>query len=112
MSNKNISLNTNQELAILEEWNKRGDDPPYVKELIALVFPDVPEEMKDGRSKYGRAVKKFLAEKSLEAKVTNKYYPKEKLIIIDSEWFKAVKNKKQLWLKSTHNFTEKLKTAR
>lgn len=41
-----------------------------------------------------------------------KYYPKEKLIIIDSEWFKAVKNKKQLWLKSTHNFTEKLKTAR
>ena len=28
-----------------------------------------------------------------------KYYPKEKLIIIDSEWFKSVKNKKQLWLK-------------
>ena len=79
MSNKNITLNTDQELAILEECNKRGDDPPYVKELIALVFPDVPEEMKDGRSKYGRAVKKFLAEKSLEAKVTNKYYPKEKV---------------------------------
>ena len=79
MSANNVNLNEDQQLAILEEWNKRPDDPPYVKELIALVFPDIPEDMKDGRSKYGRAVKKFLAEKSLKAKVTNKYYPKEKV---------------------------------
>lgn len=28
-----------------------------------------------------------------------KYFPKEKLIIYNSEWFKSVKNKKSLWLK-------------
>ena len=79
MSSKNIKLNEDQQLAILTEWNSRPDDPPYIKELIELVFPDVPEEKKDGRSKYGRAVKDFLAEKSLSAKVSHKYYPKEKV---------------------------------
>ena len=64
MSSKNIDLNEDQQLVILNEWNNRPDDPPYIKELIELVFPDVPEdEERDGRSKYGRAVKKFLAEK-------------------------------------------------
>ena len=67
MKSKNIELNEDQQLAILEEWNKMADDPPYIIELIKLVFPDIPEEMVDGRSKYGRAVNKFLAEKSLNA---------------------------------------------
>ncbi len=65
MSSKNIELNEDQQLAILTEWNSRPDDPPYISQLIELVFPDVPEKQRDGRSKYGRAVKKFLAEKSL-----------------------------------------------
>ena len=79
MSAKDIELNEEQQLALLNEWNGRPDDPPYIKELIELVFPDIPEEMKDGRSKFGRAVKKFLAERSLKAKVSHKYYPKEKV---------------------------------
>ena len=78
MSAQNIELNEDQQLAILKEWNSRPKDHPYISELIELVFPDVPEKQRDGRSKYGRAVKKFLAEKSLEAKVSHKYYPKEK----------------------------------
>ena len=78
MSKKNIELNEAQQLAILNEWNNRPDDPPYIKELIELVFADIPEDMKDGRSKYGRAIKKFLSERSLNAKVSHKYYPKEK----------------------------------
>ena len=78
MSAKNIELNEDQQLALLNEWNNRPDDPPYVKELVELVFPDLPEDMRDGRSKYGRAVKKFLAERSLKAKVSHKHYPKEK----------------------------------
>ena len=85
MKEKNIELNEDQQLAILEEWNKRNDGAPHLKELIELVFPDIPEEMKDGRSKYGRAVKKFLAEKSLEAKVSHKYYPKEKVQLTDDQ---------------------------
>lgn len=85
MKSKNIELNEDQQLAILEEWNKRTDDPPYIKELIKLVFPDIPEDMVDGRSKYGRAVKKFLAEKSLSAKVSHKYYPKEKVELTEDQ---------------------------
>ncbi len=85
MSSKNIELNEDQQLAILTEWNSRPDDPPYISQLIELVFPDVPEKQRDGRSKYGRAVKKFLAEKSLEAKVSHKYYPKEKIELTDEQ---------------------------
>ena len=78
MSSKAVSLNEDQKLAILNEWNQRPDDPPFIKELIELVFPDIPEEAKTGRSRYGIAIKKFLAEKSLQAKVGGKYYAKEK----------------------------------
>ena len=85
MSDKNIKLSEDQQLAILEEWNKRKDGAPHLKELIELVFGDIPEEKRDGRSVYGRAVKKFLAEKSLEAKVSHKYYPKEKVQLTDDQ---------------------------
>ena len=85
MSSKNIELDESQQLALLNEWNNRPDDPPYIKELIELVFPDVPEDMRDGRSKYGRAVKKFLSEKSLKAKVSHKYYPKEKTELTEDQ---------------------------
>ena len=82
---KNIELDKDQQLALLNEWNNRPDDPPYIKELIELVFPDIPEDMRDGRSKYGRAVKKFLSEKSLNAKVSHKYYPKEKTELTENQ---------------------------
>ena len=85
MSSKNIELNKDQQLALLNEWNNRPDDPPYIKELIELVFPDIPEDMRDGRSKYGRVVKKFLSERSLQAKVSHKYYPKEKIELTDDQ---------------------------
>ena len=64
MSSKDITLNDEQQLALLNEWNDRPDNPPYIKELVGLVFPDVPEDMKDGRSKYGIAVKKCMAEEA------------------------------------------------
>ena len=38
MSDKNIKLSEDQQLAILEEWNKRKDGAPHLKELIELVF--------------------------------------------------------------------------
>jgi len=85
MSSNNIELTKEQQLTLLNEWNNRPDDPPYIKELIELAFPDIPEDMKDGRSKYGRVVKKFLSEKSLEAKVSHKYYPKEKIELTDNQ---------------------------
>lgn len=85
MSVKDIELNEDQQLILLNEWNNRPDDPPYIKELIELAFPDIPEDMQDGRSKYGRAVKKFLSEKSIKAKVSHKYYPKEKIELTEDQ---------------------------
>jgi hypothetical protein len=85
MSIKGIELNEDQQLLLLNEWNNRPDDPPYIKELIELAFPDIPEDMQDGRSKYGRAVKKFLSEKSLKAKVSHKYYPKERTELTEDQ---------------------------
>ena len=35
MSSKNVKLTEDQELAILEEWNKR-DEPPYILSLIHI----------------------------------------------------------------------------
>ena len=78
MSSKSITLNEDQKLAILKEWNDRPDNPPFIKELIELVFSEIPEDAKTGRSRYGIAIKKFIAEKSLQAKVGGKYYAKEK----------------------------------
>ena len=85
MSGKDIELNKDQQLILLNEWNNRPDDPPYIKELIELAFPDIPEDMQDGRSKYGRAVKKFLSERSIKAKVSHKYYPKEKIELTEDQ---------------------------
>ena len=84
MSSKNVKLTEDQELAILEEWNKRNE-PPYISELIQLTFPDIPDERKNGRSKEGRAVKEFLAKKSLEARVTSKHYPKERTELTEDQ---------------------------
>lgn len=58
-------------------------------------------------------VKGFLTSKAkTQINRFRKYYPKEKLIIIDKEWFKSVKDKKQLWLKSPQPFSAKLKMAK
>ena len=38
MKEKNIELNEDQQLAILEEWNNRNDGAPHLKELIMSRF--------------------------------------------------------------------------
>ena len=62
-----IELTEEQKRLVLDEWNNRPDNPPGIKELTEKAFPDVPEELKDGRSKYGRAVKIFLATRKIKA---------------------------------------------
>ena len=36
MSSREIELTEDQQLLLLNEWNGRPDDPPYIKELIEL----------------------------------------------------------------------------
>ena len=78
MSAKTFTLSPDQELAILKLWNSGEDKNLYINEIMKSIFPDLPKDKQDGRSKEGRAVKKFLLNKGLEAKVTSKHYPKEK----------------------------------
>ena len=69
-------LTEEQEQIILNEWNSRPDSPPSLLELIKLTFPD---QNLDGRTKEGKAVKEFLATKSIQARASHQYQPKEKI---------------------------------
>ena len=71
-----IELTEQQKLAILKEWNDRPDNPPSLLELIRIAYPN--EEF-DGRTKEGRAVKKFLATRQIVADGAHVYKPKDKV---------------------------------
>ena len=85
MSAKKFTLNEDQQLAILELWNSGEDKNLYINNIMKSVFPDLPKDKQDGRSKEGRAVKKFLHEKGIEVKVTSKHYPKEKAELTEDQ---------------------------
>ncbi len=79
-------------MEILEEhkefiWKKFEEGCTDIKPLTAAFvdnfFPEEPENMKDGRSKYGRAVKGILIEKGLQAHASHQYQPKEKIKLSD-----------------------------
>ena len=63
---KEIDLNDEQKLLIITTWNENKDNPPSLQDLTQKVFPDIPNI--DGRSVYGKAVKKFLASRDLKVK--------------------------------------------
>lgn len=75
--NKEISLNEEQQLKVLKEWNDRPTSPPSLLELTKLAFPDAPDL--DGRSKEGKAVKAFLATRQIKPRAAQDYQPKEKI---------------------------------
>lgn len=74
-------LSPEQQVLILDEWNKRSadhpDGPPSLNELIKIAFPDT--ENADGRTKEGRIVKHFLASRDMTARSLHDYVPKEKI---------------------------------
>ena len=74
-------LSSEQQILILEEWNRRGvdhpDGPPSLSELIKIAFPDI--ENADGRTKEGRIVKEFLSSRNMTARSLHDYVPKEKI---------------------------------
>ncbi len=72
----NMELTEEQKLAVLNEWNSRPESPPSLLELIKAAFPN---EGFDGRTKEGRAVKKFLATRQIVADGAHVYKPKEKI---------------------------------
>jgi len=70
----NDLLSEEQKKKIIELWNSRPENPPSLLEIIREAFPD--KEI-DGRSKEGRAVKRFLATRKIKAKGAHEYTPKD-----------------------------------
>jgi len=74
---KEIDLNDEQKLLIITTWNENKDNPPSLQDLTQKVFPEIPNI--DGRSVYGKAVKKFLASRDLKVKTKSEYTPKDRI---------------------------------
>ena len=91
----NIELTDEQKAIILEEWNKNPNSPPAIKRLTQIAFPDISDELQDGRSKYGRAVKAYLSEHDLRARGAHEYQPKEAVVLTD-EHKEFIKNNASL----------------
>ena len=73
-----ISLTPKQEQAILDMWNNSPkDNPPPLLELIQKA---AGIEGKDGRSKEGKAVKKFLASRKIKARGAHEYRAKDEIV--------------------------------
>lgn len=70
-------------------WKKFEDGStdikPLTSDFVDKFFPDEPENMKDGRSKYGRLVKDILVQKGLKAKASHQYQPKEKVKLSEED---------------------------
>ena len=86
-----VELTDEQKADVLNEWNKNPNSPPAIKKLTQIAFPDVSEELQDGRSKYGRAVKAYLASQDLKARGAHEYQPKESVELTE-EHKEFVKN--------------------
>lgn len=88
---KLIDFTEEQKNLIVNEWNSRKNNPPSLKELIQLVFPDNPNV--DGRGIEGKSIQAFLATKNLKAHGRHIYVAKEK-IILNEEQKEFVRNNK------------------
>ena len=77
-----FKLTDSQEKIVLDEWNSRPDSPPSLLELIKLAFPS---QNLDGRTKEGKAVKAFLASRSIKARASHEYKAKEKISLTEED---------------------------
>ncbi len=83
MSAKPLELTEDQQARVIELWNSREEDPPSLLELVREAFPSI--ESADGRSKEGKAVKAFLASKSLKARGAHEYKAKGTKTLTDQQ---------------------------
>jgi len=92
---KEVVYTKEQKEFITLSFNQGIDDIKTLTSMtIEKYFPEAPEKAKDGRSVYGRAVKKVLAEEGVKAKGTHEYEPvDEKLTEEDMEF---VRNNRSL----------------
>ena len=78
-----LKLTNEQQAAILNMWNGSPEDS--APSLLELIQKAAGFEDKDGRSKEGRAVKKFLASRKIKARAAHEYQTKEDIIWTEEE---------------------------
>jgi hypothetical protein len=78
-----IELTQEQKDIIIRTWNDRKENPPSLQELTQIVFSEIPNI--DGRSVYGKCVKKFLASRDLKVKTKSEYTPKDRVVLSDEQ---------------------------
>jgi len=71
------ALTEDQQALIIKTWNDKKENPPSLQELTQLAFPEIANI--DGRSVYGKSVKKFLASRDLKVKTKSEYTPKDRV---------------------------------
>ena len=79
-----VKISEQRQQTIIDEWNNRPSSPPSLKEMVQLAFPDVEEKYQDGRSKYGKCVKAFLASRDIKAKPSHEYVGRTDVQLTDS----------------------------
>jgi hypothetical protein len=89
-----ITISIKQQELVLREWNDRDsnhpDGPPSLNELIKLAFPDL--EKANGRTKEGRAIRAFLADRKIKPRSLHNYIPKEKIELTEEQQEYVVNN--------------------
>lgn len=82
-SNKlNDELSNQDQLILLKAWEANPEDPPSIEELCEKIRQG---QHLDGRSKIGRNIKKFLADKDLKATTKTEYNPRPKFELTESQ---------------------------
>jgi hypothetical protein len=75
---EDLFLTDEQEEFIWSAFNEGTSDLKKLTKLfVEKYYPDIPDNMKDGRSVYGRAVRGLLAEKGERARGKHEYQPVE-----------------------------------
>src|SRR5688572_30106871 len=76
-----IILTEEQKLQILDRINDGTKPIPTIKELIILVF----NEAHDARTKFGMAVREFLAEKNIQYQAAKEWVPKKVIELTEEQ---------------------------
>ena len=78
-----VSIPEDRQQLLLAEWESRPSNPPSLKESVQIAFPDIEEKFQDGRSKYGKCVKAFLAYQDMKAKASHEYQGRDDVSLSD-----------------------------
>lgn len=85
MSKEKITLTEEQIDSLVDYWNNQTDEKLSRKDLIEHVFPNISDELKDGRSQYGKAVTEALLSRDIKPASGHDYVRKKKITLTEEQ---------------------------